>query len=58
MDKFTEGLTNIENRIFNIRGVQGMVDRDLGELYQVDTKVLNQAENGILIGLRFNIDFN
>jgi len=43
MGKLTEGMTNIENRIFNIRGVQVMVDRDLGELYQVDTKVLNQA---------------
>jgi hypothetical protein len=35
--------TEIENRIFNIRGVQVMVDRDLSDLYQVDTKVLNQA---------------
>lgn len=33
----------IENRIFTIRGLQVMVDRDLAELYQVDTKVLNQA---------------
>jgi hypothetical protein len=33
----------IENRIFSIRGMQVMIDRDLGELYQVDTKVLNQA---------------
>jgi hypothetical protein len=34
---------NIENRIFNIRGVNVMVDRDLAELYQVKTMVLNQA---------------
>lgn len=33
----------IENRIFTIRGVQVMIDRDLAELYQVETKVLNQA---------------
>ncbi len=33
----------IENRILTIRGHQVMVDRDLAELYQVDTKVLNQA---------------
>lgn len=33
----------IENRILTIRGKQVMVDRDLAELYQVDTKVLNQA---------------
>ncbi|GMQ27461.1 ORF6N domain-containing protein [Algoriphagus confluentis] len=33
----------IENRIFSIRGVQVMIDRDLAELYGVETKVLNQA---------------
>lgn len=33
----------IENRIFTIRNVQIMVDRDLADLYQVETKVLNQA---------------
>ena len=35
--------SEIENRIFTMRGVQVMVDRDLAELYQVETKVLNQA---------------
>lgn len=34
---------NIENKIFTIRGAQVMVDRDLAELYGVETKVLNQA---------------
>ena len=34
---------NIENRIFSIRGIQVMIDRDLAELYSVETKVLNQA---------------
>lgn len=33
----------IENRIFTIRGIQVMIDRDLAEVYSVDTKVLNQA---------------
>ncbi len=33
----------IENRIFNLRGMQVMIDRDLSELYGVETKVLNQA---------------
>ncbi|MFW9597794.1 MAG: ORF6N domain-containing protein [Paludibacter sp.] len=33
----------IENRIFNIRGKQVMIDRDLAELYGVETKALNQA---------------
>ena len=33
----------IENRIFTIRGEQVMLDRDLAELYQVETRALNQA---------------
>jgi len=33
----------IENRIFNIRNKQVMIDRDLAELYGVETKALNQA---------------
>ena len=33
----------IRSRIFTIRGVQVMLDRDLAELYGVVTKVLNQA---------------
>ena len=36
-------LLNIENRILAIRGQQVMLDRDLAELYGVETKVLNQA---------------
>jgi hypothetical protein len=35
--------TQIENRIFTIRRLQVMIDRDLAEMYQVETKVLNQA---------------
>ncbi|MBR3822191.1 MAG: ORF6N domain-containing protein [Kiritimatiellae bacterium] len=33
----------IRSRIFAIRGVQVMLDRDLAELYGAATKVLNQA---------------
>jgi len=33
----------IENRIFNIRGIQVMLDNDLAEIYQVETRALNQA---------------
>ena len=33
----------IENRIFNIRGIQVMIDTDLAEMYGVESKVLNQA---------------
>lgn len=33
----------IENRIFIIRGIKVMLDRDLAELYEIKTMVLNQA---------------
>jgi aerobic-type carbon monoxide dehydrogenase small subunit (CoxS/CutS family) len=36
-------IDKIETRIFTIRGLQVMLDRDLAELYQVPVKVLNQA---------------
>ncbi len=36
-------LDNVTNLIYSIRGNQVMVDRDLAEMYQVETKVLNQA---------------
>ncbi len=35
--------TSIENRIMSIRGNQIMIDRDLAELYEVETKRLNEA---------------
>ena len=34
---------NIKDKIYNIRNQQVMLDRDLAELYGVETKVLNQA---------------
>lgn len=34
---------DIRGRIYTIRGVQVMLDKDLARLYRVDTKVLNQA---------------
>ncbi len=36
-------LEYIEQKIYRIRGVQVMLDSDLAELYQVETRVLNQA---------------
>ena len=33
----------IQSQIFTIRGLQVMIDRDLAEMYKVETKVLNQA---------------
>lgn len=39
----TARLTIIEDRIFIIRNQQVMIDKDLADLYAVETKVLNQA---------------
>ena len=36
-------LAGVQSRIFLVRGVQVMLDKDLAFLYQVETKVLNQA---------------
>ena len=35
--------TTIENKIYIIRGQQVMIDRDIAQLYGVETRVLNQA---------------
>lgn len=37
------GLQVIQNRIYEIRGQRIMLDFDLAELYEVETRVLNQA---------------
>ena len=34
---------SIESKIHTIRGFQVMLDRDLAELYEVETRILNQA---------------
>jgi len=36
-------IDDITNRIYTLRGVQVMLDEDLAKLYEVKTKVLNQA---------------
>jgi hypothetical protein len=36
-------IKNIQSMIFTIRGVQVMIDRDLATVYDVETRVLNQA---------------
>jgi len=45
----------IKQKIFTIRGKQVMLDRDLAELYNTETKVLNQAVKRNLE--RFPTDF-
>ena len=41
-DKFEHKNDNISSKIFEIRGEKVMLDQDLAELYEVDTKRLNQ----------------
>jgi hypothetical protein len=38
-----ENTQDIQSKIYTIRGLQVMLDRDLAELYDVETKVFNQA---------------
>lgn len=40
--KDTIAQVHIENKIFVIRGIKVMIDRDLAELYRVETKNLNR----------------
>ncbi len=47
--------TNIQSKIHFIRGLRVMLDHDLALLYQVETKVLNQAVRRQL--MRFPADF-
>lgn len=43
--KLTFAQKEIENRIFHFRSTQVMLDSDLANIYQVETRVLNQAVN-------------
>jgi hypothetical protein len=55
VDKLIINEESIKNRIYTIRGIQIMLDRDLAELYQVQTKRLNeQVKRNIE---RFDEDF-
>lgn len=45
----------IENAIYKIRGEKVMLDRDLADLYEVETRVLNQAVRRNIE--RFPVDF-
>ena len=42
-------IIRIQNKIYEIRGLKVMLDRDLATLYEVETRILNQA-------VRRNID--
>ena len=41
--EYEVGLQNIESRIFNIRGLQVMMDSDLAAFYETETKYINRA---------------
>lgn len=43
VDKAEMEISHIENKILTIRNQQVMLDKDLADLYEVETKVLNQA---------------
>ena len=48
-------IQSIQNRIYEIRGERVMLDKDLASLYEIETKVLNQAVKRNV--KRFPIDF-
>ena len=43
MNNLVKDEINIEDLIYEIRGVQVMLDSDLANLYQVETKRINEA---------------
>ena len=43
-NKISSTSTELENRILTIRGKQVILDRDLAELYNVETKQLNYTK--------------
>ena len=36
-------IVTIQNKIYEVNGIKVMLDFDLAELYEVETRVLNQA---------------
>ena len=54
MDKITKNIL-VDDKIFIIRGLQVMLDRDLAQLYGVETRALNQAVKRNID--RFPLDF-
>jgi len=43
MHEMIDSKETIQNKIYTVRGMQVMIDSDLAELYQVETKQLNRA---------------
>jgi hypothetical protein len=42
-ENFQINSSHIQNKIYTIRGERVMIDRDLSEIYGVETRALNQA---------------
>ncbi len=45
MEKQIISNNSIKNKIYTIRGLQVMLDRDLAKLYDIETRALKQAVN-------------
>lgn len=43
MENISNNLITIENKIYTVRGMQVMLDKDIAELYGVETKRINEA---------------
>ncbi len=41
--KTMQVIKRIQNSIYELRGIKVIIDKDLAELYDVETKVLNQS---------------
>ena len=50
-----EIIQSVQNRIYQIRGQRVILDKDIASLYEIETKVLNQAVNRNI--KRFPLDF-
>jgi|GEM_PF-6470205 ORF6N domain. len=61
MEKIETGLLELEtikSKILTIRGVQVMIDRDLAELYEMETKRINEQVKEIRTAFPKDIVFN
>lgn len=51
-------LTLIQSKIYEVRGQKVMLDFDLAEMYQVETRILNQSVSGIRAAFPKTLCFN
>lgn len=53
-----EIIQSLQNRIYEIRGQRVILDKDIAQLYEIETRILNQSVKGILIGFPRILCFN